>query len=82
MVTRGTNNNVVGEEHHAATLSAVRVRAIRYLYWVKGINQTCLARLYNVSNGAIHDAVNYITWRHVRDRWQSDQIHAIRRAKA
>lgn len=63
-----------GERHHCARLSEARVRAMRYLYWVKRINQTCLARMYGVSNGAVHDCVNYITWKDVKNRFTSDQI--------
>lgn len=55
-------------------LSEPKVRAIRYLYWVKRINQTCLARMYGVSTGAVHDAVHYITWDRVPDNFTHDQV--------
>lgn len=55
-------------------LTPAKVRAMRYLYWCKHIDQRCLARLYGYNHATIYDAVNYITWRQVADTFKADQI--------
>lgn len=65
---------ICGEQHHAAVLSPPKVRAMRYLYWVRGLRVDCLSKLYGVSYNAIYDAVKYVTWKSVQDNFTSDQI--------
>jgi len=66
-----------GEDHHCAKLTVAKVRAMRYLFWVKHIDSRCLSRLYGVSSGAAWDAVNYLTWAHVEDRFTQDQVTRV-----
>ena len=63
-----------GEKHHSAKMTEARVRAIRYLYWVKGIDSRCLSRLYGYNTQTLWDCVNYATWKHVKDNFTADQI--------
>lgn len=64
----------IGEKHHCAKLSEAKVRAMRYLYWVRHIDCRCLTRLYKLSPGNCWEVVNYVTWKHVKDRFTADQI--------
>ena len=60
--------------HGEADRTADPEVAIRRLYWCRRINQTCLSRMYGVSPGTVHDVVNYVTWTHVEDTFEPDQI--------
>ena len=63
-----------GEKHHSSKLTNAKVRAMRYLFWCKGLNQHCLAKLYGYTNGTVYDAVTYRTWRHVQDNFSASQV--------
>ncbi len=63
-----------GEKHANAKLTEAKVRAIRYLYWVKHINTTCLSRLYGYHPQTLWDCANYVTWKDVPDTFKPDQI--------
>lgn len=63
-----------GIRHHHAKLTDAKVRAIRYLFWCKGLNQHCIAKLYGYKNQTIYDAVTYRTWKHVADTFTVEQI--------
>lgn len=63
-----------GEAHHCAKLTEPKVRAIRHLYWVKGICGRCISKLYGFHIQTIWDCTNYVTWKGVKDNFTADQI--------
>lgn len=63
-----------GEKHHSAVLTALKVRSIRRLFWVKGLNSNCIAKLYGMKNQTVYDAATYRTWRHIEDNFKAHEI--------
>lgn len=63
-----------GEDHWAAKLTEAKVRAMRKLYWVDGLNSGCLSRLYKVNQQTIYDAMIYETWKHVKDNFKAEDV--------
>lgn len=55
-------------------LTPNKVRAMRRLYWVKGLTSMCIARLYGVKNQTVYDAVTYRTWGTLQDNFSSSEI--------
>ncbi len=64
----------MGIAHHCAKLTPAKVRAIRYLYYVRHIDTRCLSRLYGYNIGTLWDCVHYVTWKQVKDTFTADQI--------
>lgn len=64
-----------------AILTNTQVQEIRKLFWTEGMCQQCLAILYKISSGAIHDAVHYKTFWDVPDTFITKDILPKRRAK-
>ena len=63
-----------GSKHHSAKLTEAKVRAIRRLYWVKGLQVNCLAKMYGYRYAIIWDCVQYRTWIQVRDTFKACEI--------
>lgn len=55
----------IGEENHFSKLSEQKVKEIRNKYSSEQYTQIELSRLYNVSNSAISNIVNYKSWSHI-----------------
>ena len=55
-------------------LTPARVRAMRRLYWVTGINSACIAKLYRINAHTVFDAVTYRTWPNLGDTFDPAQI--------
>ena len=60
----GRPNHVVGSRHHMAKLTEDDIPIIRRLH-DEGMSTRTLAAKYEVSQRAILQVVNYISWRHV-----------------
>lgn len=56
-----------GEKHHKARLTERAVRGMRNLHYFSGYSIKMLARMYGVAYVTAWDAINYNTWKHVRD---------------
>lgn len=54
-----------GEEVNGSLLNPEKVIRIRSLYETGEYKQTELAKMLNVSNGAIHDVIHRRTWKHI-----------------
>ena len=54
-----------GEEHHAAILTAAKVREMRVQHQKIGLCVKCIAILQGVKYQTAWEAINYVTWRHV-----------------
>ena len=54
-----------GEEVNGSLLNPGKVIRIRSLYETGEYKQTELAKMLNVSNGAIHDVIHRRTWKHI-----------------
>ena len=65
---RGIGNRPAGGDHHAAKLAEESVRELRRLHQ-NGICIKCAIAFLKlcISYQSAWDAVNYATWRHVRD---------------
>jgi len=56
-----------GESHHSATLTESDVKQMRNLKEDYGLCVKCISKLYGISYPTAWDAINYKTWKHVRD---------------
>lgn len=56
-----------GEHHHAAKLTAAKVKEMRKLHQQYDLCVGCLGRMFGVHRQTIWDCINYVTWKHVRD---------------
>ena len=56
----------IGEAHHKAKLTEALVRELRRLHYDLGLCQTCACKLQGVHPQTGHDAISFITWKHVR----------------
>ena len=66
---RGVTGCPVGESHHAARLNESIVRQARIYREQHDLCIGCIAKLLHLNRQqkqALYDAVNYITWKHVR----------------
>lgn len=65
---RGLGNRPAGQSHHAAKLTENAVQELRKLHQ-SGICIKCAMFFLNlsISYQSAWDAVNYATWKHVRD---------------
>jgi len=54
-----------GESHHAAKLTADKVRQMRQLSWEYGLCTKCIAKMFEVKYATAWEAINLHTWKHV-----------------
>lgn len=67
MSNQRTQNVRRGEAHHSATLTERDVKQMRKLKKEYDLCIRCISKMYGVSYGTAWDAINYQTWKHVRD---------------
>lgn len=56
-----------GEDHHAATLTRKKVIEMREQHWSLGLCVKCVSILHGVKYPTAWDAINYETWKHVKE---------------
>ena len=66
MMRKDRTNPRKGEDHHAARLTAEKVRQMRKEYQPGYGNLAAIARKYNTSETSAHYAINRKTWKHVQ----------------
>jgi DNA-binding XRE family transcriptional regulator len=56
---------IVGERNPHAKLTEEKVKSIRLIRKTKGLTETEIAEIFDVSRGTINDVLNDRTWGHV-----------------
>lgn len=67
MSNRRPPNPKRGDSHHAAVLTATEVSRMRALKEDYDLCVKCIAKLFDVKYTTAWDAINYETWKHVKD---------------
>lgn len=67
MGNRRHQNHKRGGNHHAAVLTAAEVSRMRALKEDYDLCVKCISKLFDVSYPTAWDAINYKTWKHVKD---------------